>query len=157
MKKINYLLAVGFALTAYTSYGQSKAPVVWSFNTERISKHEIILTLTADVAAGWHVYSQYSGKDGPQPTRVIFNTHDNYALIGRPEEKGRASTYYDSIYEMKITWFAGRVSYLQKIKLMEPVMRISGRIEYMVCNNQMCVPDKREFVVGFDSAQPDRD
>jgi DsbC/DsbD-like thiol-disulfide interchange protein len=147
MKLNRYLTAIAFVLAVFTSYGQSRTPVVWSFNTERLSKHEIILTLTADVAAGWHVYSQYSGKDGPQPTRVIFNTGEAYAPIGRPEEKGRATTYYDSIYEMKITWFAGRVSFLQKLKLNEPVTRISGRIEYMVCNNQMCVPDKREFAV----------
>lgn len=157
MKKITYQLTVGFVLVACTCYGQSRVPVVWSFNTERLSKHEIMLSLTADVAAGWHLYSQFSGEDGPQPTRVIFNTDDNYSLIGRPEEKGRATTYYDSTYEMEITWFAGKVSFFQKIKLNEPVMRITGRIEYMVCNNQLCMPDKREFVVGFDSAQSDRD
>lgn len=147
MKLIQYLTAFAFVLVVFAGNGQSRVPVVWSFHTGRLSEREIILTLTADVAAGWHVYSQFSGEDGPQPARVIFNTHDAYAPVGRPEERGRATTYYDSTYEMEITWLSGTVSFLQKIKLMEPVTRISGKIEYMVCNNHMCIPDKREFAV----------
>lgn len=147
MKKINVVFAVAFMLVVFTSNGQSHAPVLWSFEAERLSGPEAVITVTADVANGWHLYSQFSGENGPVPTRFIFNTQDRYQLVGQTEESGRAITFYDSIYEMKVTWLSGKVSFIQKIKMSEPVTRINGKIEYMICNNHMCIPDRREFII----------
>lgn len=146
MKTFFYPVIV-LLLTSMVCKGQAKVPVVWSFSTKQLSKHEVLLTLTADVASGWHMYSQFSGDEGPQPAQFIFDDQEAYRPVGRPEERGRTLMFYDSLYEMKITWLSGTVSFLQKLVLTQPVSRITGRVEYMVCNKHMCIPDKHGFAV----------
>lgn len=147
MKKFFYLAVTVLLLTGTNAGGQSPAPVLWSFSAQHTNTFEIRVTITAVVAPGWHMYSQFSDQDGPQPAQFIFDTREGYTPVGRPEEKGQTLTFYDSLYEMNITWLSGKVSFLQTLTRTKPVSRITGRIEYMVCNDHMCIPEKREFAV----------
>ena len=91
--------------------------------------------------------SQFLKEGGPIPTRFTFKGNVDYRIIGDTAEKGKPFVFYDDIYEMEITWYADSVSFSQRIGLNHPVTTIKGKVEYMVCNNQMCIPDEREFTV----------
>jgi hypothetical protein len=137
------------------SAGQDGPPVKWNFKTELSSKREIILTTTANIAPGWHLYSQYLKEGGPQPTRFSFYQSDAYTPVGQDAEKGEETTFYDEIYEMEITWYSRTVSFVQKFRLNEPVTAINGKVEYMTCNDHICIPAKKEFTVSVNMLKQD--
>lgn len=127
------------------NFGQGNQPVTWLFKTETISRDEIILFAKAYMTPSWHLYSQFIKEGGPQPTRFIFEQSSDYVPIGKTEEKGKQTKFYDDIYEMDIIWYSDEVSFCQKIRLNQPVTVIKGKVEYMTCNNSICVPNMQEF------------
>jgi len=129
------------------SLGQRTQLVQWQFKSEPIALDEAIIKFTAEIAPAWHLYSQFIKEGGPFPTRFIFEQTDDFVPLGKPEEKGEPIKFYDDLFEMDITWYKGTVSFLQKIRLIQPFVTIRGRIEYMTCNDDLCVPDSQEFII----------
>lgn len=138
-----------FILSMSLSYGQGSSPVRWFFKADPVTGDELVLSIKAEVAPSWHLYSQFINEGGPQPTRIILDHPDAYTLLGKAEERGKQTTFYDPIYEMDITWYSDEVSFHQKIKMNQPVTFIKGKVEYMICNNSVCVPHKQEFSVSI--------
>lgn len=128
-----------------SSFAQGERHVKWTYNTLNLSSTEVILILTADVEPPWHLYSQYINDGGPQPTRIRFDQGGSYLPLGNAQEKGKMNTYYDDLYEMEVTWYAGVVTFNQKIKMFKPSPIITGKIEYMICTHQICIPTVHEF------------
>lgn len=127
-------------------YTQDIPPVSWRFSATPGNAHDAVVHITAHLAPGWHVYSQAIGGGGPVPTRFSFD-RGAYALTGPTREEGNAKTYYDEVYEMEITWYTGVVHFEQDILLEHPAATLTGRVEYMVCNNEVCVPGEKAFSV----------
>jgi len=126
------------------SFAQGARHVKWHHASTPLSINEALLTLTAEVKPTWHLYSQNLKEGGPQPTRIRFDNGNEYYLAGNVQEIGQGNTYYDSVYEMEITWYCGVVRFIQKIKLNQPSF-IKGTVEYMICDNQVCIPSLHEF------------
>jgi len=131
--------------------GQGQRPVTWHFNVAPIRGPETIVSITANLAPGWHLYSQLLKEGGPIPTRFKFERSDDYLLIGSTEEKGKQVKFYDNIYEMDIIWYANEVSFYQRISLNEPETIIKGKVAYMACNNEVCIPCDQEFAINVKS------
>jgi DsbC/DsbD-like thiol-disulfide interchange protein len=134
------------SLSANLSYGQ-RPPATWSYTLDRVNAQQWMLTMRVMLAPGWHIYSQHMGEGGPIPTRITVNPNYDYSLIGTAEEKGKAFYFYDSLYEMNITWYSGEVSFLQRISMNRLIPEIRGTVEYMVCNNSQCLPRQEQFTV----------
>ena len=139
---------------ATQGFAQDSQWVVWDLKTQPVSRTEIILTITANLAPGWHIYSQRLSDDGPLPTRIIFDEKDSYLPIGETDELGNKTRFYSDIYETYIEWFTGMVSFRQKFRIHEPVTTIRGKIEYMTCNDDTCVPARREFAIEVNLLKP---
>lgn len=101
----------------------------------------------ASVPPSWHLYSQHLPEGGPAPTRIYFDGADGYQLTGTLEEKGEAVTYYDPTYDMEITWYAGSVTFLQRVVVNQMPVTIRGHIEYMTCNMQVCQLFREPFAI----------
>lgn len=130
-----------------SSAAQESRQVLWNFSVDYGQHEKITLIARAHIIPGWHLYSQYGHEDGPIPTTFSFERSESYILIGRPEEKGKAVKTYNDLYEMDITWYTGQVYFLQKVKLLKPVSAIKGIIDYMTCNDHVCIPFKQEFII----------
>ncbi len=133
----------GFLFYATGSVGQPVKSVQWFFNYEYLNRHEAILIITARIAPGWHLYSQYMEEGGPQRTRIEFKESSDFILVGKAEEKGNRDVFHDELYEMEIAWFSGEVSFEQRIYFTKPQLKVQGMIEYMTCDNHMCVPARQ--------------
>lgn len=142
---------LGFALLLLygSTYSQQGRNIFWSIRIEKISLHEANLVITARIQPGWHLYSQHLEDGGPQPTRITFTADDQYALSGFAEN-GEPNTYFDEIYEMNVTWYSNKVDFVGKLKVSDPVMKLKGVIEYMVCSADMCIPDQIPIVADVD-------
>ncbi|HEX8038720.1 MAG TPA: protein-disulfide reductase DsbD domain-containing protein [Chryseosolibacter sp.] len=127
--------------------GRQAAPVSWSFEARPGRGGEATLLFTATLAPGWHLYSQHLAEGGPLPTRFRLEPADAFICETPVGEKGAAHTYYDSLYGMDVTWYAGAVSFGQKIRLIKPVPAIRGTVEYMTCNDRICIPCEEQFTI----------
>ncbi|UFH35507.1 protein-disulfide reductase DsbD family protein [Flavobacterium acetivorans] len=137
MKKIILLLA--FILSANV-FAQIHNPVKWSTSVVAVSDTKYDLVIQATIDDGWHLYSQSVPENGPVPTAFTFSKNANYELVGKPsEEKGH--TVNDPIFEMKIKFFEGKAVFKQRINVLsKKAFKISGEVEFMVCDDANCLP-----------------
>ncbi|WP_432714808.1 protein-disulfide reductase DsbD domain-containing protein [Pedobacter sp.] len=137
MKKL-ILLAV-IALFSVSLKAQILTPVTWSYGSKRISKTEAIVFLKATIDDKWHIYSQFVKDGGPVKTTFTFPTDKTYSLIGKPTEPTPISKYEDA-FKMQLTYFEKSVIFQQKVKLNSSKAIVKGTIEFMVCNDEQCLP-----------------
>ncbi|MEX1383407.1 protein-disulfide reductase DsbD domain-containing protein, partial [Lutibacter sp.] len=138
MKKTLSLLS--FLLIFTASYAQIYDPVKWSTSVEKISDTEYDLIVKAIIEDKWHLYSQIVPEDGPIPTSFIFETTEQFNLVGNViEEEGH--TVYDPVFDMEIKYFENAATFKQRIKVeTNNALKIIGELEFMVCDDTNCLP-----------------
>ena len=148
MKKLTIILATFFALMMpMASVAQIYDPVQWSFSTEALGNNEYNVIFKAEVENGWHVYSQNIADGGPIPTSFTFVESPDYEKVGVVTES-ESIVLQDPVFDMELRFFEKEAIFTQKVKVLgkEPVA-VKGELEYMVCNDGMCLPPT---VVEFD-------
>jgi len=137
MKKLIILLIL---VVSQNFYSQILDPISWKTSVEKITATKYNLIITAAMDAGWHLYSQNVPKDGPIPTTISFEKSKNFKLIGAPtEEEGK--TVNDQVFNMKIKYFEKNTTFKQRIEVVNPnTFIVTGEIEFMVCNDENCLP-----------------
>ncbi len=124
--------------------------VKWSTSTKVLSDSTAQLIITADIGDGWHLYSQDIPEGGPIPTSFTFKESDSFSSIGGVEESGNLHEEYDPLFEMELKYFDTKAVFSQQIAVRTTEgFTIAGELEFMVCNDEMCLPP--EFVdLSFD-------
>ena len=146
MKKFTAIVL--FLLISISGFSQILKPVKWSFSSESINEKEAFIVLTANIEEGWHVYSQFIAEGGPIPTSFTFNKSSDYKPIGKISEAPKATSAFDNNFGMQISWHERKVTFKQKIGLNKSEAKISGTLEFMVCNDKQCLPPEEiEFTV----------
>ncbi len=125
-------------------------PLKWKTSIEKISDTEYELQAKAIIESGWHLYSQEVSDGGPIPTRFTFTKTPEFQLIGAvKEEKGK--TINDPIFKMLIKFFEKETTFKQRVKILSTKpFKINAEVEFMVCNDENCLPpssDELEFFV----------
>ena len=143
-------LFIFILLTGIFSNAQIYDPVQWDTEVEKISETEYELISIAIIESGWHLYSQNVPENGPVPTSFNYKLKDKAVnLIGdTSEEEGQEID--DPVFEMRIKFFEDRARFVQKISLDKPVGSITGSVEYMVCDDERCLPPtekKLNFII----------
>jgi thiol:disulfide interchange protein DsbD len=137
MKKLilSFLLFSVFMLQAQQN------PVSWFATYKKISASEGEITITAAIEKGWHTYSQRPTDAGPIPTSFKYNDLKQFTLIGKTEESD-AHEEFVKAFDAKIFVFNGKATFTQKVKMLakNPIIKIN--VEYMCCNDNMCLPPK---------------
>ncbi len=120
--------------------GQILEPVKWTTSVEKVSDIEYILIAKSAIDSGWHLYSQNVPEDGPIATQFTFETNSDYELVGKVlEEKG--TTVNDPVFGMRIKFFENSAEFKQHIKILnKELLNIKGEVEFMVCDDQRCLP-----------------
>ena len=138
MKRLILILTV--ALISATTFAQIHDPVKWQTSVEKVSDTEYDLVVKASIEPHWHLYSQNVPEDGPIPTTFTFPESADYELIGTTQEP-EGKTVDDPVFMMKIKFFENSATFKQRIKLLtENTVRIAGEVEFMVCDDQQCLP-----------------
>lgn len=137
MKKI--ILLTLFTLGSFSLYAQILVPVKWSYAAKKINDKEAIVLLKATIDQGWHIYSQQVTDGGPVPTSFRFDAAKNYQLIGQTGES-KPQTKYEKTFGMEVKFFEKSALFQQKVKLLSGNVIVKGKLEYMVCNDQKCLP-----------------
>ena len=133
---LSFLIA--FLITAPT-WSQIQDPVKWSFEIEAVDENKVDLIIRADIDEGWHLYSQDAG-DGPVPTSFTFFENENFKTKGKVKE-GTPHEEYDQNFESILRYFDTEAIFTQRIKLLtEESTLLKGELQFMVCNDAMCLP-----------------
>ncbi|MGE8342575.1 MAG: cytochrome c biogenesis protein CcdA [Flavobacterium sp.] len=149
MKKNIFLLGF-FLLFSIFVKAQIYNPIKWKTSVEKISDTEYELQAKAIIESGWHLYSQEVADGGPIPTRFNFIKSADFQLIDAvKEEKGK--TVNDPVFKMQIKFFEKETTFKQRVKILSSKpFKINAEIEFMVCNDENCLPpssDELEFAV----------
>ncbi len=137
MKKLIVLFAL--ALSSF-GYSQIEDPVKWETSVEKISETEYKLISKASIEAGWHLYSQSVPEDGPIPTSFTYDDANGaFKIIGNTSEE-EGHTVDDPVFQMKIKFFENSAVFEQKIEVLGDKTTVEGFVEFMVCNDEKCLP-----------------
>lgn len=147
MKYVSIGLLFILACGIFNSHGQGARQINWRFKVKSVSPYEKDLQIKASLAPGWHLYSQFLKEGGPIPTRIYFEPHDGYRIIGMATEQGDPVKFYDDLFEMDIVWYSDEVEFTQRIELKETETLVKGKITYMVCDSQQCIPCEDPFLI----------
>jgi hypothetical protein len=139
------------ALCPTVLIAQDREPVVWNHRVDQQSENSYSVIFIASITQGWHIYSQYLQRGGPMPTKFSFNSDKSFRLIASTLEHGNLVSNYDSIYEMDVSHFTGLAQFKQTIwRETKNEFVVHARVEYMACNEAMCIPAWREFVISIE-------
>lgn len=137
----NFLLSLFTIFTFSGAFAQQPNPVKWSAEYKTISATEGEIVITAILEKGWHTYSQRPTEAGPIPTSFAFTVNGDYELVGKTEE-GNAHEEYVKAFEAKVFVFNNKAEFKQKIKVKKKGASIAFKVDYMCCNDMMCLPPK---------------
>jgi DsbC/DsbD-like thiol-disulfide interchange protein len=128
-------------LTLTTIQAQTKDPVQWSYMAVKKSSILYEVIITATLPKPWHIYSQNTGDGGPIPTKITFSKNPLVIFMGKIEEKGNLEKKYDENFKTNVLNYSDKVSFVQQVKVRpNAITRIIAKVEYMVCNDEMCLP-----------------
>ena len=138
MKKVLTLLILwGLTLAANA---QMVDPVKFSSKLEMLKGDEAQIVFSAKIDAGWHVYSTNLGNDGPISATFTATKLEGAKLVGKLTPRGNEVSKFDNMFGMKLRYFEGTATFIQKIKFVKPEYEISGYLEYGACNDETCMP-----------------
>jgi thiol:disulfide interchange protein DsbD len=132
MASIALFFAVGVSAQILT-------PVKWSYAAKKTGPNEAVVFIKATIDDGWHIYSQNIKDGGPIKTSFAFNPSKQYAVIGKTTEPTPV-TKYEKSFSMNVSYFEKSVIFQQKVKLTAAQTTVTGKLEYMTCNDQKCLP-----------------
>ena len=129
-----------------------KEPVFWEIQLEQTNNRQYTLVFKAVIETNWHLYSQFSNKNGAFPTEFIFNLK-GYKRIGEVKESN-SITDYDKVFEMDLTYFNDTATFRQEIELEDKdLSNLSVEVNYQVCDDKLCVFRTETFVFSFDGKE----
>ena len=119
---------------------QIQDPVQFKSEWQSLSETEAQIVFTADIDAGWHVYSTDLGDGGP--ISATFNTDkmEGLELDGKLMPQGKEVENFDKLFDMKVRYFENKATFVQKLEITGETYYIEGFLEYGACNNENCLP-----------------
>jgi len=138
MKK--YILISLIIFSAVLTQAQKMNPVNWNFQAVKKADKQYDIILTANVESPWHIYSQFV-KKGPVPTTIEFKNNPLVQIKGAAKELGKLEKNFDKNFDAEISFYSNKVQFVQSVTLkVASKTKLSGTIEYMVCNDEKCLP-----------------
>ncbi len=142
MKKIIVvLLSFMFVCNAFS---QTKNPVSFTYEAVKKNATTYEIVITANLEKPWHLYSQNTDAGGPVPTKITFKPNPLLKLKGKPAEKGKLVKEKDKNFGVNVMYYGNKVQFVQTVTIKANTKTsISGTIDYMVCDDEKCLPPKK--------------
>jgi len=153
MKKIAILFALFICFCSTLTAQEFLDPVRWDVQIKQESGDLYNIIITANIDAGWHLYSQVEAdvEIGPIPTEFTYNNSlETFELIGSTKEP-EVEIFWDPVFEANIVFFEETAIFIQQIKVIKPEnLRIKVEVYYSVCDDTKCLPPEvKAFELGL--------
>ncbi|MCX2719732.1 protein-disulfide reductase DsbD family protein [Lentiprolixibacter aurantiacus] len=146
--KLIILLLVLFS--GVTMAQTDEEPALWSHEVESLGNGEYQLVFSADIAPGWHIYSQFTAEGGSLPSEFTYTkAGTDYELLGTTGES-KTIKEFSEIFEVEETFFKEKAVFTQKIRLLDPQVRqLEVELFYQICK-EVCIPKEVVFQIALD-------
>lgn len=123
-----------------------EAPAIsWTGKAHMTDDTHGIITITATMTDGWHIYGMDAPADGPQPTRFTFATGKTWQTEGKMTVSKAPVKSFDKSFDTELSFWEGKVTFTQKFKLIDQsATSIKCSVNYMGCNDMTCLPPATE-------------
>ena len=138
MRKV--LLVFQLLLAVVMANAQMLNPVKVTSTLKTNGSAEAEIVFSCKIQPGWHVYSTGLGADGPISASFNVNKMDGAEPVGKLKARGKEISTFDPLFEMKLRYFEGSATFVQKIKFTKPTYVIDAYLEYGACSEQNCLP-----------------
>jgi len=135
-----FILVFQLLLAVMLANAQMMNPVKFTSSLKTNGSAEAEIVFSGRIQPGWHVYSTGLGGDGPISASFNVNKMDGVELVGKLQPRGNEIAKFDQLFGMKLRYFEGSVTFVQKIKFIKPNYSIDAYVEYGACNDQNCMP-----------------
>ena len=143
MKKLIFTLIT--LLTISASYAQILNPVIFNYSVVKKGADLYEVHVKAVIEPKWHIYSIKNPDGGAQATEIKFN---DGKVLGSVKENGKLKTTFEKEFGVNQKYFESSVDFVQLLKLKPGNKKITGTVNYMVCNERQCLPPKEvEFKI----------
>lgn len=136
MKKLMTMLLL---LVAAQMYAQMHNPVTFKHSL-KVDGAEAVLTFTASIEDGWHLYSTDLGDGGPTSATINIDKIEGAELVGKLTPGAGVIEKYDPMFDMQVKYFEIAATFTQKIKITASEYKIEGYLQYGTCNDENCLP-----------------
>lgn len=124
---------------------QMLQPIKWTSSIAMETDSTGIMTFTANIEDGWHLYGLQLPDGGPRPTRFSFDKLNGTILVGEITPSSAAKETVDMVFHLKLGWWDSDVSFVQAFKVTNKNgYNIEGAISYQGCNDSSCIPPQKE-------------
>lgn len=145
MKK-RIVLSLMLSFITLLGFSQVVNTVKWKFSQKDLDENKIELVYTAEVLEGWHLYSQHSSPDGPQPVVFTFKNSKDFKRVGAVTESPNPEDFFDDVFGVNIKQWTGKVTFKQVIERLtnEPFV-VEGTVEGQTCDDSRCIQVEEDF------------
>ncbi len=140
---LNLLLAI--TLCALAAQSQMLNPVKWTKSIKMTDDKNGVITFTATIDKGWHLYSNDTPEGGPIPLSVKWDKKEGVKLVGGLKPNKAPATIDDEMFGMKVRQWDGSVTLSQKFTTTADKYKIEGEVSYQACNDSGCLPGSELF------------
>ena len=154
MKKLLFLFFI-FSFSQ-TVGAQNNDPVKWKTLVKKVSENRYELISTAELAKGWHLYSQNvpAIADLTATSFIYDDNAGDLTIIGNTTEKG-GNTGIDPVFKTETKTFKNTAVFKQEIEVQtETPTKLTAFVEYMVRNDSENLP-ANEAQLSFDFSKID--
>lgn len=138
MRKL--LLAIMLLCGLGIANAQFMQPIKVSVKCDKSSDTEAVITFSATISDGWHMYSTNVVPDGPTPTTINIEKISGAKLDGALAPSKAPIKKYEDMFGTDVYFFENTATFTQKVKLLGGKYEIEGYLEYGACNDENCIP-----------------
>lgn len=157
MQYVKYIVAFLCFFSFLNIANAQIAPVKWKTEVEKLSDTEYNLIYKATIQDHWHLYSQTLPAGGAIPTEFIYSEDDlgkTFDLTDTKAKESKSITKFDKIFKMEMTFFDKNATFTQKIKLLDPNVKvINSEVSYQACDDEKCIFESEVFQINLDGKQ----
>ena len=119
---------------------QIQDPITFKTEWKKLSNSEVEVIFQATLDEGWHVYSTDLGDGGPISATFNVDEKEGVELVGKLTPRGKEIDKMDPIFNMRVRYFEGEATFVQKLKITGENYKIAGYMQYGACNDENCLP-----------------
>lgn len=134
MKKIIWI--IGFILVPMAIFGADA--VKWSYKLLDDNTPSPKLEMTAEISAGYHMFSVDNPPGGSNPLVFYFDT-TGCETVGEPVANKPYHKEFDDIFEVDQHFYEGMVTFTQQLKATDAHFKVEVEIKGQACNDTGCV------------------
>lgn len=133
------LLTIAFSLLiSMAVVAQVAHHAKWQSRVSMTDDSQGVITFTATIDNGWHVYSNELPAGGPTPLSVEWDDTKGVKLTGELKSSPAPTRVHDDVFDMDLSWWEKSVTLSQKFEVTGEKYSISGNLRYMTCNDREC-------------------